>query len=84
MSLACLPFTVSLCLLYSCSRIDLGDLSLLFASTICLTYVSAQLCRSDVDTGLVGSTFMRLACKGLEIVAIGRIAQLLDVSVINL
>lgn len=56
-----LPFTISLCLLDSRSRIDFGNFPLLLASTIGLAHVSAQLRRSNIDTGLVSSAFVSFA-----------------------
>lgn len=78
-----LPFTVSFCLLHRRRGVDLGDLALLLAPAIGLAYVSAQLCRGDVDTCLVGRTFVRLSCQGLKVVAVGGVTELLDVGVVD-
>lgn len=78
-----LPFTVPFCLLHRRSSIDLGDLTLLLASTIGFADVSTQLRGSDINTCLIGSTLMRLSRKRLKVVAVGCITQLLDIGVVD-
>jgi len=79
-----LPLTIPLCLLHCCGCLDFGNLTLLLASAVGFTDISEKLCTGDVDTGLVGSTFVSLPCQRLEIIAVGRVTEFLDVGVVDL
>lgn len=82
--LSALPFAIALCLLHRGGGVDLCNLALLLAAAVGLAHVAAQLCRGDVDAGLVGCALVGLARERLEVVAVGGVAELLDVGVVDL
>lgn len=79
-----LPLAIPLRLLHCCEGVDLGDLTLLLASAVGLADISAKLCTGNVDTSLVSGALVGLTRQGLEVVAVGSIAEFLDVGVVDL
>lgn len=64
--------------------VDLGDLALLLALALRLADVALELGLGDVDACLVGRALVGLSREGLEVAAVGRVAEFLDVGVVNL